>query len=254
MKYNLPSGEIPPNVLAGQVPKYRSVHTIYKAWFTYYFINELNISFWARARGNLDSEGNEWAPLSPKTIAIKKNILKKGLSGFPKNKVNEQRYVGTLSPAQRTRYERSYKRNRKSMTDRKAKEKAWESVQRMGKADPITSLINIRTGNLVRATAPGRVSGNRYYPSPNQIAIFGGVHDISIQIDIEYADDVDQGDPERNVPARPIIPDDVSSWTKLAHSKAFKLAEDEYLRLIKGQLSYAEWRAFLKSRRSDVPF
>jgi len=262
-QYNLPSGTIPPEVLAGQVREYMSVHTTYKAWLTYYFIQELNISYWARARTGMDQDGNAWFPLSKKTIEQKSRIeagthkLKNDpafQTKFKEHKVGNQRYVGTLSPTQRVVYERSYKANRKKLSDRKAKEKAWEAVERYKESNPIAKLINIRTGNLVRATAPGRVSNNRYYPSPNQVVIYRGVSDVTIKIDIDYAERVDQGDPASQLPARPIISEDVTAWIRHAHSQALLLAEKEYLNIVKSKLTYVEWRAFLKSRRADIPF
>jgi hypothetical protein len=245
----LTSDPIPSDILAGAVRDFQSVHTVYKAHFIYYLMQRINTAFWDKAEGQADDLGYNWKPLAPKTVSTKASAASS--TEFIAHRVNKQRYVGLLSPAQRRVWEDSYKRNRRNNSDRVAKDKAWDSVDRAKNAGKVAqdhpaNLINIRTGALVRSTAPGRISGNRYYASPNQHVEYLSLGSLDIRLEIPYASEVDQ--------ERPIIPEDIREWVIYSHEQALNAAIKEYTQIQRQTLSPSEYRKWYREDFNNSNF
>lgn len=223
---------IPASVLRGDIRKYRSVHTIYVAVLAREIMTRVNISFWARAKGGTDDLGNKWKPLAPNTHAYKP------LSPMEKGdyKLNGKRERGLLTPAQNRRWSSIFSKelrilSRKmgeSEAKKEAAKRAWTILISEGAITKIglnrITDINIRTGALVAATAPGKVANNRYYPPKNQIVVVKPRGGLKVTFTLPYIDEVDA--------VRPVIPDNIDRWIVEAHDAAIVEAKRVYDRLI----------------------
>lgn len=219
---------IPAPVLRGDIRKYRSVHTIYVAVLAREIMARVNISFWARAKGGTDDLGNKWKPLAPSTHAYKP------LSPMEKGdyKLNGKRERGLLTPAQNRKWSRIFaiqlRRLSRKMGETEAKKeaakRAWTILIQEGAETKIglgrITDINIRTGALVAATAPGKVANNRYYPPKNQLITVKPRGGIKINFSLPYIEEVDA--------VRPVIPERIDQWVMEAHDIAIVEAKRIY--------------------------
>lgn len=219
-------GIIPAAAIHGEIPKYRTVHTIYVAHFFQKIMEKINKSFWDRSKeGNTDELGNAWKPLSPRTHKYKPLV--------PQEKAIYQlgghQNIGLLTPNQRRTWTRYVNAGVKSgLSKAKAESQAWEKIKagggrtRRGPNGERQTPINIRTGRLVASTRPGRIANNRYYPPADQSITFMGRR-FRLSIDVPYAKDVDK--------VRPIVPNDISIWRAEAHKHAMTYALREFNRI-----------------------
>lgn len=219
---------IPAPILRGDIRKYRSVHTIYIAVMTREVMARVNISFWARAKGGADDLGNIWKPLAPSTHAYKP------LSPMEKNdyKLGGKRERGLLTPAQNRKWSRIFARQLRILSrkmgeteaKKEAAKRAWTVLIQEGATTKIglgrITDINIRTGALVAATAPGKVANNRYYPPKNQLVAVRPRGGIKIDFALPYIDEVDK--------VRPVIPSNIDQWIVEAHDIAILEAKRVY--------------------------
>jgi hypothetical protein len=230
----LPLKGIPAPVLYGEVPKYRSVNTMYTAVMCQELMKRVNASFWARAKRGADDLGNTWKPLAPSTH------IYKPLSPIEKGdyKIEGKRVRGLLTPAQdllwRRIFARTYNRLVKKgkgevEAKKEAAERAWAVVKAQGAQTKLNLYegritdTNIRYGRLVAATKPGSVANNRYYPPKNQIISVGPRGRIRINFKLPYAKAVDA--------VRPIVPPDISQWILESHEIAVAEAKVVYERI-----------------------
>jgi hypothetical protein len=260
--FRLDSRSIPPEVLEGRVPYYRSVYAQYKARFIQELFRLLNKSFWTRAKGNADS-GIQWKKLASRTVQDKRKLRDEhgydewslrydgyNDDGTPNYEATGLKTVELLSPRDQMRYRREYRiayeeltqnkvdkngnitelselasnRINKATARKKAAARAWLSIETTNpNRDNIAKLINIRTGKLVGATVPGTVSNGKYYPARGQQF---EMTEESITITLKhivYAGEVDV--------QREIIPDNIGPWIELAHNAIITEIEDMYASL-----------------------
>lgn len=280
--FSLDSGNIPRNVLMGKKRGFTSVNTVYKVHFVQKLMELINKGFWDKALGGEDNLGHKWKKLAKKTIEEK--IRMASLGGGTPQQSGDYRWGidynagvlggktysrGTLTPLQRATWDRMYSQEfRKAQkipgkTDAQARKiaerEAWGRFLasrgvKKAREDYDTIPINIRTGRLVAATAPGRAIYNRYIPpSPDQKVTFGE-EDVEIDLtSIPYAQAVDE--------VRPIMPDDCDKYVFEAHSFALEFAEKEYKRILEGKKSQKEKDKIKEDKRirkfldsEDVPF
>ena len=243
------TGNIPREVLIGRVKKYISVHNAYKATYLKTFLTLLNESFWARTVvWGQDDLKNKWTALKPYTH------WRKNLEALENPASNPHLTGAYTSPRQLTPKQLSEYQNNlpsvKSVSSRLSKGKQryrqgklerenlqsavltpWHNhnprgdgfVEYKGQLVAITP-INVRTGRLVSATAPGKVVNNRYYNVSDLIVDINGPY-IRISLrNIPYAADVDA--------VRPIIPHDTSKWQEKAHIAGVEEATKVYNNLL----------------------
>lgn len=248
--FRLDTRSIPPEVLEGRVPYYRSVYAQYKARFLQELFRLLNDSFWARAKGEMDS-GIQWKKLAGRTVKEKREL--RDNHGYDEWKLRYDGYndadgstnlnatgiktIELLSPRNQMKYRREYRiayaeleedisanRINKATARKKAAAKAWLAIETTNPyRDDIAKLINIRTGKLVGATVPGTVSNGKYYPARGQqFEITDDTVKISLN-HIPYAGEVDV--------QRELIPDNIGPWIERAHTIIIQEIEDLYATL-----------------------
>ena len=217
-------------VLKGQLPSYKSVHTVFVNNVLQRFLQLVYQSYLDRSHldgppnlsegpgyvpeyGRTDDQGNSWEQLKPVTYDIKQDIADRG------------KYA-------------SYVASRRSRAARHTHSliKDIQPIEGDG--------INIRTGRLLAAMFPGPIINGRLVKTKDQNIEISGT---SIHFDtdaIPYSEDVEAS-------KRPIIPEDsFISWMQEAIDHAIPLAELEYQRLLeKARLKKRRQRARAKARR-----
>lgn len=231
------TGNIPRDVLMGRVRKFISVHNAYKATYLVTFLTLLNKSFWERTVVyGRDDLGNKWKALTAYTHWIKNNEALVNPSSNPQL-TRSYSSPRQLSPKQLAEYQNNLptvKSLTKSVERKRLRETpltAWHDnnkrgdafIQYNGQTVAITP-INVRTGRLVSATAPGKVVNNRYYNISDLVVDVSGPY-IRISLrNIPYAADVDA--------VRPIIPHDTTEWQEKAHIAGVEEATKVYNNLL----------------------
>jgi hypothetical protein len=179
----------------------------------------LHTAFLAKSFGGTDNLGNRWKPLAHST-----NIYKPLVSGEASSYGVRQFKAlrGLLTPSQDRLWRRIfasvYRSNLAKLGDAEAKQfaarVAWDKVKAAGgktKKDVFANRktqINVRTGRLLRACTPGRVSNDTYVP-PNidqEVTVVGDT--IRVFFRIPYAEAVND--------VRPIIPANHDAWIREA--------------------------------------
>lgn len=202
---------IPAKVLNGKEPNYLSVYNFYRAKLVQALMQIIQDEYWKKSEGGTDSLGVEWEPLKPRTLQHKEalNLYEYGSNQNKLPPLLRRKWDRIL--AEQTAIQMSGGVDR-AKAKRIAKRIAWDAIDPMRE---YVEKINIRTGRLYAAFAPGTVVNNRYYP-PNQDQVVSiDPSRLQIKINVEYLDAVQEG--ERFTPARPIIPDDISAWVAQAH-------------------------------------
>lgn len=233
---------IPAKVLNGKDPKYLAVHNLYRARFVQELMKIIQEQYWEKSGGEEDSLGTKWAPLKPRTIAYKESL---SLYEYGNNQ-------NKLPPLLRRRWDRIYERELKQQKSgdvthdkakRIAKAIAWDAVDPMRE---YVERINIRTGRLYAAFAPGTVVNNRYYPPSADQEVHLSQSRLQIKINVEYLDAVQDGEGE--TPARPIVPDDISQWVAEAHNTIMPEVRQLYVSIYS---SIKERERQTKTKRSN---
>jgi cation transport regulator ChaB len=200
----------------------------YEAYFCYRFMELLHTAYLAKAVGGKDDLGNKWKDLK-QTTHIYKPLQKGEASTYGIRQYKSLR--GLLSPSLdrlwRLTFFKVYRAKRKSLGDSQAKvvaaKVAWEVVKQKGgktKKDMLSgrrTLINVRTGRLLAAFAPGRVSQDQYIsPNPDQtVRVVSGA--LYINIRVPYAEHVHS--------RRPLIPSNTRPWIRDAHRYALVMSQ-----------------------------
>lgn len=208
---------VPHSVLTGTDKRYLPVYALFRARLTQEWLRHLNVSYWTRAQGDFDPVAGQWQKLKSRTIEHKQKLMEEGLH-------TTFTTVGQLAPTRlatiaggetqlgetnaKDEYKKAFERILKgdtsnaSMATKRARARKAALDERGERY--FVKLINIRTGRLVAATAPGEVVNNRYYPTKDQDVKF---QRTSIRISlrkIEYAGEVDA--------QREIIPRNTDVW------------------------------------------
>lgn len=235
---------VPKKVLRGSDKRYITIHKLYVAKMLQELFRILHESFWARARTG-SYKGLEWAPLSKRTLRIKRGIEDSGeldvnairkdfYEWFEGYKANldpiKKKSPRMLTADQKLKYDQAYETALKATKSRtRADTEAWKTL-----ASPpreFADLIGIRTGRLVAATMPGPVSNNRYYPNEDQrVKVTKSKIEFSVD-PVPHATAFAEGIGEYSPPARPILPDDLNPWILVAHQTIMQEVRDAYEQL-----------------------
>lgn len=219
---------IPKKVLFGKVPKFRSVYLLYRSRLVQELFVLMHQSFWAKAEGGADNQGDTWEPLADTTMKYKVELQEGPLRHYSVNKqwyeTNEEKKgkdnIRTLSPDQQELYGKVYQKALKQLVSlgakapALAKKKAFASVKESDPNRPSAALIGVRTGRLAASTFPGAVLNNRYYSTADQRF---AITDRKITFDNEkvpHCVPFEEGPPKRS-----ILPEDLNPWIQICHEK-----------------------------------
>lgn len=185
------------------------------AWTIYYTFQIVHEEFLVKSRGNTDSAGIRWRPLSPRTIAYRP--LNRGDSKLYGIK-NYSNTRGLLTPAQDKRWRAIYfYQIRRGKNPKEAAQIAWAILKKNGAQTRIGLLgkrdvpIHILTHRLERSLRPGKVVGGEYIPTPEQFYEING-NSLTIGTRVPYADRLSQ--------ERPLFPNDLTPWINRARVMA----------------------------------
>ena len=203
---------VPHSVLTGTDTRYRPVYNLFVARMTQEWLRHLNVSYWTRALGQFDPVAGHWTKLKKSTIQAKQELEADGqhTSFTHEGQLMPTIGVGTgiVLPSDQEIYKKSYTEKLESdkSTASIATKRARARKAALGERNDrsFARLINIRTGRLVTATAPGTVVGNRYYATKDQDVRFTKTA-IRVSLrKVEYAGEVDA--------QREIIPVNTTVW------------------------------------------
>lgn len=206
---------IPPLVLEGRIPSFKSVNTVFLnetikhwyrlAWRSYLARSEMpdepNMNPKGEPKyGGQDEDGLRWKQLRPRTIKIKAGLQRE-------DKYTE--YISKIrTPAARV------VQNLLEQMDYGAGEG-----------------INIRTGRTLAAFAVPRVVGNKLVAGPDQVIKIND-NQVTMEVRHGYAEEVTEG----RQYGRALFEDDVDmTWFKKAMEEGLKAARVEYDRLVQRQ-------------------
>lgn len=196
-----------------KIEEYKAKH---RAWTLYYLFERIHKDFITKSKGGTDSLGIKWKPLSPRTIASRP-ITVGDRRQYRLGSTSEGR--GLLTPNEDIRWRGVYiSALRRGATKAEAAKMAWGVLKKNGARTKINVLGNrsvpimIVTRRLEKALRPGKVSGNRYIPPPNQIVNVDSSGQVTIQITIPYAEELNQ--------VRQIAPNDLTPLLAEASKKA----------------------------------
>jgi phage gpG-like protein len=212
--------------------------------------------FVRKADGGTGEDGNKWPPLAPATIANRRKgpgdaeLLK--AAGLKKShRFKRMLNKNTLTKEQQKEWERVYRFNvlRFALSttlptaNQRARALAWEHVRKLG-ADPKMNPTRVNvfggrqvkilrdTGRLMNSLSPGVLSGVGPDSSYTKPTAEGGEEQIleilesgmMVGTNVKYAATHQYGDAERNIPARPFLPDNgtvpdiwLARWAKKAN-------------------------------------
>ncbi|MEL7336645.1 MAG: hypothetical protein AAFN70_10640 [Planctomycetota bacterium] len=197
----------------------RSVHTV----IGFALLSSVKSDFVRKARGGTGDDGIKWPPLSPKTLAYSRNPPAGARRGYaPGGK------SGLLTKAQLNRWNEVYRqqlaRFAMSLDLGAAKSRAaafaWKVIKSEGGKTKLGEWGNrpheiLRdTGVLLNSLSPGTIGGdnvNLQYvppaaPGGNQQVFVLRPAGIIVGTNVPYASTHQNGDPKRNIPARPFLP------------------------------------------------
>lgn len=202
-------------------------------------LSDIKDDFVRKARGEVGEDGNQWPPLSPKTLAYSRRF-------GPGEKAELKRAAGLgrghnrrglLSAAQDKRWRQifahTFKRLVLSLDIATAKARAaghaWNVLKREGAQTKLDVFGNraheiLRdTGVLLNSLSPGELSAGStdYTPVANQIFALTG-SGVIIGTNVPYASVHQHGSKKKGIPARPFLPKPkapqvwVSRWSRVA--------------------------------------
>lgn len=178
-------------------------------------LGQIQDAFLVKARGGTDAAGIKWAPLQRKTIAARRTnpgeLRALGAAG--------KRVRGLLTPAEDKRWRAIFASNMARLRARGidgreamalAAQRAWAALKASGAKTKLAVLggrtveIGRDTGRLLQSLTPGYVegSGTPAHVEDQIFAVRPGR--IAVGTTVEYARRFHEGDPARNLPARPL--------------------------------------------------
>jgi hypothetical protein len=193
-------------------------------------LTDIQQNFILKSRGGIGEDGVHWAPLKPETIARRRvgagetdpAILERRKLVRREYGKAFRRYTLSHDPEQAA-----------SMARRTAELKATAATKR-SKVDTLGSRsveILRDTGILLNSLQPGDMIGDIYRkPVDEQIFTVGAGH-VTVGTMVPYAATHNYGDPARNIPARPFIPERVPERWLDGWIEVVKDGLDEAIRL-----------------------
>ena len=180
-------------------------------------LSQIQSAFIAKARGGVGSDGIKWAPLSRKTIAARRTtpgeLKSLGIKG--------KRVRGLLTPAEDKRWRGIFASTLARLRARGieggaamaiAAKTAWAVLKASG-AKTKLEVLGGRTVEILRSTSRllnSLTPGYESTPSGAEDQIFQAEPGrIVVGTSVEYALKHHKGDPSKNLPARPLWPDEM---------------------------------------------
>lgn len=198
---------VPHSVLTGTDKRYLPVYALFRARLTQEWLRHLNVSYWTRAQGDFDPVAGRWKKLAKNTIKAKQELEAEGQHTNYTAPGQLPPGINAVLDAQQqynAAFNEILNNDKSSSTMATKRARARKAALAEQGERTYAKLINIRTGRLVAATAPGEVVNNRYYPTKDQDVKF---QRTSIRISlrkVEYAGEVDA--------QREIIPRNTDVW------------------------------------------
>lgn len=178
-------------------------------------LTQIKLAFIAKSRGGVGSDGIKWPPLKPATIAARRatreELRNLGVGG--------RRVRGLLTPGQDREWRRIFARTAAMLRARGVPEgeilaiagrTAWARLKEQGAKTRLEVLggrqvdILRDTGRLLRSLEPGLEDAPKK-PANQILRVRAG--EITVGTTVEYAERHQNGDPARNLPARPLWPE-----------------------------------------------
>lgn len=209
----------------------RGVHTA----IGFAALTDIQEDYLRKARGGTGEDGVKWPPLSPKTLAYsrrfgkgEKTALKKAAGLGAHHKYGPGQNKGLLTKEQLKRWKQIFasRLNRLllSLPPKQAKAQAaqiaWATLKREGAKTMLEVYGNRQveilrdTGVLFNSLSPGQLGGGATGVTYTPPSSDGGAEQVFALIsngvivgtNVEYASAHQNGDPSRNLPARPFLP------------------------------------------------
>lgn len=199
---------VPHSVLTGTDKRFAPVYALFRARLTQEWLRHLNVSYWTRAQGERDPVAGHWKKLAKSTIRKKRELEEEGIDTAFTNpsQLPPGVELGLETPQEQynKRFNEILNNDNSSASPSTKRRKARQAALAEQGERSYASLINIRTGRLVGATAPGTVLNNRYYPTKDQEIKFKRTSILISLRKVEYAGEVDA--------QREIIPRNTDVW------------------------------------------
>lgn len=195
-----------PGVLSGRVPDPTGAAESIRQAVGIEALSILKEAYVAKARGGTDEAGIRWAPLDPKTIAYGRRHpgLKRGRGPRPLlTKQQDELWRGVFAG--------TYRRLAAAGDENaggNAAALAWVLVKARG-GKTILGEYGSRPAEILRDT--GRLLNSLSPAHPDNV-LRQQPGEVSVGTNVVYAERHHRGDPGRNLPARPLWPDDGDRW------------------------------------------
>lgn len=194
---------VPIDVIRGRVPRYRSVHYVYKKVYVQTFMELLHKSFWAKVQeGSSDEFGFVWQPLKRRTKETKRKLFLQEMAQM--GSVQQPLLSGNLtnkrqlSPNQLEHYRGVYRNFlEEGVSRRTADRRAMRQTPASINFGLWNIPINVRTGKLAEAFSPPVIANNRIYNGPSQrfTQSDDGLFFKFEIVDLDYVEEVDEARP-----------------------------------------------------------
>jgi hypothetical protein len=225
-----------PGYLSGRKKDRHQIAKVFWGVFIAELFSQIQLGYAVKAEGGSDSLGNSWKPLSPSTIAKRKErgYIKRSL-----NKLRGNSSRGILTAQENLAWKAMYSRlmfqlvghTNQQHAEKIAAAAAWKYVKKMGaqtiKKKKLSSNNKIMrdTDRIYKSLKPAKPNRqNGYRPRKDQIASFkNGV--VVIGTKVPYA--------KFHNKTRPVIPDNIDEWVDIALRKATKALKERVAEVLR---------------------
>lgn len=223
------------NMLTGREPDSLGIAQGVHTTIGFAALTDIQEDFLRKARGGVGEDGVKWKPLSPKTLAYSRRFgpgeqarLKRGAGLGPHHRHGPGDSKGLLTKEQLTRWRKIYggvlNRLLASMPEKAAKARAAQIAWAKLKAEGAKTKLEVfgnrpheilrDTSILLNSLSPGQLGGgdgNLSYRPPSgdggdQQVFQTLANGVIVGTTVPYAEAHQNGDPARNLPARPFLP------------------------------------------------
>ena len=203
-------------ILSGREPDQHGIGQGFRSALGFGALTDVKEAYITKARGGTDEMGIKWPPLAPATIANRR-------VGNPRGQEAKSEAIRTRERIRKREYKKALKRYMLSdlpehEQKRRAKivaglkataETGKTKVQTLGDRD-VEILRD--TSVLINSLSPGEFTSGQYtLPTEEggEEQIFkAGQGEMIVGTNVIYASTHQHGDPSRNIPARPFLPDE----------------------------------------------
>lgn len=201
-----------PGILSGRLPDQEGLGEGFRNALGFAALSDIRSAYIEKARGGTDEMGIRWPKLKPSTIARRRT----GTSTFGSEAIQRRERV------RRRETRRAYERYRFSLPEKEARRRAAivggiKATQETGftreetLGDREVEILR-DTSVLFNSLSPGELTDAGYSPpaedgGENQIFEIGDSQ-VRVGTNVPYASVHQHGSRQRNIPARPFIPDE----------------------------------------------